>query len=80
MSNSSSTLSLSFLALPDFSKYVVLKSEFSSNLVVLTISDWIPCIHLDILLLIYLVLGQSLLLLYPFPLLHLNDFCKLSLH
>ena len=38
----SSILSLSFLDLSDFPKYVVFKSEFSSNLVVLTISDWIP--------------------------------------
>ena len=63
MGKDSSALSLSFLVLSDFLKYVVLKSEFPSNLVVLTISDWIPSyIHLDILLLIYSVLGQSLLL------------------
>ena len=42
MEKDSSALSLSFLALSDFPKYVVLKSEFSTNLVVLTISDWIP--------------------------------------
>ena len=42
MGKDSSALSLSFLDLSDFPRYVVLKSEFSSDLVVLTISDWIP--------------------------------------
>ena len=41
MGKDSSALSLSFLDLFDFPKYVVLKSEFLSNLVVFTISDWI---------------------------------------
>ena len=38
----SSALSLSFLNLCDFFKYVVLRSKFSSNLVVFSISDCIP--------------------------------------
>ena len=40
--NDSSTLILLFLDLSTFPKYVVLKSEFSSNLMVLNISDCIP--------------------------------------
>ena len=56
MGKDSSALSLSFLALSDFPKYVVLKSEFSSNLVVLTISECILHICLDIPPLIYSVL------------------------
>ena len=39
MGKDSSALSLSFLDLFDFPKYVVLKSQFSSHLVVFTISD-----------------------------------------
>ena len=39
MGKESPALSLSFLDLSDFPKYVVLRSEFSSNLVVFTISD-----------------------------------------
>ena len=39
MGKDSSALSLSFLDLSDFPKYVVLRSEFSSNLVVFSISD-----------------------------------------
>ena len=39
MGNDSYTFNLSFLVLSDLPKYVVLKSEFSSNLVVFTISD-----------------------------------------
>ena len=42
MGKDSSPLRLSILDLSDFPKYVVLKSEFSLNLVVFTISDWIP--------------------------------------
>ena len=42
MGKDSSVLSLSFLDLSDLPKNVVLKSEFSSNPVVFTISDWIP--------------------------------------
>ena len=38
----SSALILLFLGLSAFPKYVVLKSEFSSNLVVLNISNYIP--------------------------------------
>ena len=38
MGKDSSTLSLLFLDLSDFPKYVVLKSEFSSNLMVFIIS------------------------------------------
>ena len=41
MGKDSSALSLSSLDLSDIPKYVVLKSEFISNLVVFTISDWI---------------------------------------
>ena len=41
MGKHSSALSLSFLYLSDFPKYVVLKSEFSSNLVVFAIYEWI---------------------------------------
>ena len=37
-----SALILLFLGLSTFSKYVVLKSEFSQNLVVLNISDYMP--------------------------------------
>ena len=40
--NDSSAFNLSFLSLSDLPKYVILISELSSNLVVLTISDWIP--------------------------------------
>ena len=39
MGKDSSTLSLSFLDLSGFHKYLVLKSEFSSNLEVFTKSD-----------------------------------------
>ena len=39
MGKDSSALSLSFLDLSHFPKYVVLRYEFSSNLVVFTISD-----------------------------------------
>ena len=42
MGKDSFALSLSFLDLSDFLKYMVLKSELSLNLVVLTISYWIP--------------------------------------
>ena len=42
MGNDSSALILLFLDLSAFSKYVVLRSEFSTNLVVLNISDYIP--------------------------------------
>ena len=42
MGKDSSTLSLSFLDLSDFPRYIVLRSEFSSNLEVFGISDWIP--------------------------------------
>ena len=42
MGKDSSALILSFLDLSDFSKYVVLTSEFLSNLVVFNISDCIP--------------------------------------
>ena len=42
MGKDSSALILSFLDLSDFPNYVVLRSEFSSNLVVFTISDCIP--------------------------------------
>ena len=42
MGKDSSALRLSFLDLSDFPKYVVLTSEFSSNLVVFNISDQIP--------------------------------------
>ena len=38
----SSALSLSFLDLTNFPQHVVCKFEFLSNLVVFTISDWIP--------------------------------------
>ena len=39
MGKDSSALSLSFLDLSEFPRYVVLRSEFSSNLVVFNISD-----------------------------------------
>ena len=42
MGNDSSALSLSHFALSDLPKYIVLRSKFSSNLVVLTTSNWIP--------------------------------------
>ena len=42
MGKDSSTLILSFLDLSDCPKYVLLRSEFSLNLVVLDISDCIP--------------------------------------
>ena len=42
MGKDSSALILSFLDLSEFPKYVVLRSEFSSNLIVLNISDCIP--------------------------------------
>ena len=67
MGRDSLALSLSFLDLSDFPRHVVLKSEFSSNLVVLTILTGFPCICLHIFPLIYLVLDQSLLLSYIFP-------------
>ena len=75
----SSAFSWSFLIQSDFSKYVVLKSEFSSNLEVLTVSGWIPS-YPSRYSLIYLVFGQIPLLLYSFPLLHLNDFFKYLLY
>ena len=42
MGKDSSALILSFLDLSYFPKYVVLRSEFSSDLVVFNISDGIP--------------------------------------
>ena len=42
MGKDSSALSLLFLDLAAFPRYVVLRSEFSSNLVVLNVSDCIP--------------------------------------
>ena len=42
MGKDSSALILLFLDLSTFPKYVVLRSEFSSNLVVLNISNCIP--------------------------------------
>ena len=42
MGKDSSAFSLSFLDLSDFPKYVELQSEFLLNLVVFTISYWIP--------------------------------------
>ena len=42
MGKDSSALMLSLLDLFDFPKYVVLRSKFSTNLVMFTISEWIP--------------------------------------
>ena len=71
-----SALNLPFLDLSDFPKYVVHRSEFSSNLWYLIFLIKFICIHLDLLPLIYLVLGQNLILSYFFFHLHLSDFCK----
>ena len=40
--NDSSALNLLLLPLSTLPRYVVLRSEFSSNLVALTVSNWIP--------------------------------------
>ena len=73
MGKDSSSLSLSFLDLSDFPKYVVLKSEFSLNLVVFTIADWIPSYTLR-----YSSFNISSVasLPYLFLSLHLSNFCK----
>ena len=76
MEKDPSALSLSFLDLSDFPKYVMLRSEFSSNLVV-SLIFLIEYLHMhpNILPLVYLVLGQNIILLYPSPSLYLNCFC-----
>ena len=80
MGNNSSALSLSFLDLSDFPKYVVLKSEFSSTLVVFAISDWTPSYTSRYSSFNTSSVGQSLSLLCLFLSLHLNHFCKHLLH